>query len=283
MQDTTRGITRNTVDIGNGIQLYYEEKGSGQPVIFVHGLWASCRFFKKQIPWFGERYRAIALDMRGHGRSSMTLYGQTVPTYASDLRAFIKALGLKDVIVVGWSMGSFVLWNYYELFGDENIRAAVDVDESPTDFRSDDFPIGFITFEEIYEWFFQVQTNRNELMKGIVSMMFKHPLSDDDFQWMYDEMTRAPELVAAAIFFDQSVRDYRNVIKGFPIPTLLCFGADERLQKLEAAQWIEKAMVNARLEVFKESGHCPFFEEPERFNNLVNAFIQDLPLLKLEK
>jgi len=282
MQDTT-GITRNTVDIGNGIQLYYEEKGSGQPVLFVHGLWASCRFFRKQIPWFGERYRAIALDLRGHGRSSMTLYGQTVPTYASDLRAFIKALGLKDVIVVGWSMGSFVLWNYYELFGDENIRAAVDIDESPTDFRSDDFPIGFITFEEIYEWFFQVQTNRNELMKGVVSMMFKHPLSDDDFQWMYDEMTRAPELVAAAIFFDQSARDYHHVIKGFPIPTLLCFGADESLQTLEAAHWIEKAMVNARLEVFKESGHCPFFEEPERFNDVVNAFIQGLPLLKLEK
>ncbi len=283
MQDTTRGITRNTVDIGNGIQLYYEEKGSGQPVLFVHGLWGSCRFFNKQISWFGERYRAIALDLRGHGRSSMTLYGQTVPTYASDLRAFIKALGLKDIIVVAWSMGNFVLWNYYELFGGENIRAAVDIDESPTDLRSDDFPLGFITFEEIYEWFFQIQTKRNELMKDIVKMMFKHPLSDDDFRWMYDEMTRAPELVAAAIFFDQSVRDYHHVIKGFPIPTLLCFGADERLQKLEAARWIEKAMVNARLEVFEESGHCPFFEEPERFNNLVNAFIQDLPLSKLEK
>ncbi len=277
MQDASHSVIKNTVDIGNGIQLYYEEKGSGQPVLFVHGVWASCRFFKKQIPWFGERYRAIALDLRGHGRSSMTLYGQTVPTYASDLHAFIKALDLKDVVVVGWSMGSFVLWNYYELFGGENIKATVDVDESPTDLRSDDFPIGFITFEEIYKWFFQIQTNRNEMMKEVVSMMFKNPLSDDDFQWMYDEMTRAPEVVAAATFFDQCVRDYHHVIKGFPIPTLLCFSAEGKLQKLEAARWIEKAMLNARLELFEDSGHCPFLEEPDRFNNLVNDFIQGLP------
>lgn len=277
MTDDKTGMTRNTMDISNGVQLYYEEKGSGQPVLFLHGIWASCRFFNKQLPWFGERYRAIAVDMRGHGRSSMTLYGQTVPTYASDLRAFIKALSLKDVIIVGWSMGSFVLWNYYELFGDENIKAAVVIDQSPTDFRYDDFPIGLITLETLFDWFFQTQTNRNELIKGMVPMMFKHPLSDEDFQWMFDEMTRAPELIAAAILFDQGVRDYRPVIKGFPIPTLICFGADEKLQKVEAGQWIEKAMVNARLEVFEESCHCPFFEEPERFNEVVNAFIRGLP------
>jgi pimeloyl-ACP methyl ester carboxylesterase len=270
-------MTTNTVDIGNGVQLYYEEKGSGQPVLFVHGIWASCRFFKKQIPWFGENYRAIALDLRGHGRSSMTLYGQTVPTYASDLRAFIDCLGLKDVIIVGWSMGAFILWQYYELFGEENIKAAVIIDQSPTDFRYDDFPLGMITFEELFEWFYQTQTNRNELIRGIVPMMFKNTLPEEDFQWMFDEMTRAPELVAAAILFDQGVRDYRKVIQEFPIPSLICFGADETLQKVAAGQWIEKAMKNARLEVFDESCHCPFFEEPERFNNILDTFIRDLP------
>ena len=83
-------------------------------------------------------------------------------------------------------------------------------------------------------------------------------------------------IIAGTILFDQSVRDYRPVIDGFPIPTLICFGADESLQSLEAARWMQGAMKHARLEVFEESRHCPNLEEPDRFNEVVEAFIRSL-------
>lgn len=276
MPETASGMTRNTVDIGNGVQIYYEEKGSGQPVLFVHGLWGTCRYFYHQLGWFGERYRAIALDLRGHGRSSMTLSGQTVPTYAKDLLTFMDTLGLQDVVLVGWSMGSFVIWDYYQQFGAENIKGMVDIDQAPTDFKFDDFPVGLITFDMLRQWVAETQTNRNELAKDIVRMWFKNPLSDEEFEWMYHETTRAPEVVAGTILFDQSVRDYRPVIEGFSIPTLICFGADETLQSLEAARWMEGVMKQAKLEVFEQSRHCPMLEEPERFNKVVDAFIRSL-------
>ena len=274
MEETTSGISRNTVDIGNGVQIYYEEKGSGQPVVFIHGLWGSCRYFYRQVQWFGERYRAIAIDLRGHGRSSMTLSGQTVPIYAQDLRSFILTLALRDVVLVGWSMGCFVIWDCFKQFGAEHIKAMVDIDQAPTDFKFDDFPVGLITFDMLCRWVAETQTNRNELAKEIVRMWFKNPLSEEDFEWMYHESTRPPEVVVGTILFDQSVRDYRPVIEGFPIPTLICFGADESLQSLEAARWMEKVMKHARLEVFEESRHCPMLEEPERFNEVVDAFIR---------
>jgi len=107
--------------LSKGVDLYYEKKGKGQPVIFIHGVWMSSRFFKKQMPYFAKRYQAIALDLRGHGRSS-----HVPKTYrcqlCADLRAFIRGLKLKNVILAGWSMGSFVIWDYFRQFGAENVR-----------------------------------------------------------------------------------------------------------------------------------------------------------------
>ena len=269
-------IKRQSVDIGNGVRLYYEERGSGQPIVFLHGVWGSCRFFHRQVHWFGERYRAIAVDFRGHGRSSMTLHGQTVESYAQDLRAFLSTVGIVEPILVGWSMGSFVIWDHYRQFGQGDIKAMVDIDQSPTDYKWETYPRGFITFEMLRDWLVQTQTDRDELARSIVPVMFKDPISDADFQWMYDEMMRAPEAIAGAILFDQSVRNFALVIEGFPIPTLLCFGADEAMQTLDSARWIEKACQNARLEVFEHSNHCPFLEETDRFNAVVDSYIRDL-------
>lgn len=267
-------VMDRTVDIGDGVKLHYRETGSGRPVLFVHGVWGSARFFAPQLDWFGERYRAIAFDLRGHGLSTMAPAGHTVPRYAQDLRAFLAALDLEDVVVVGWSMGSFVLWDYYSQFGAERITGSVVVDQSATDFRFDDFPLGLITFDMLRDWMAQMQTDRDGLVRGIIPLMFRKPLSNADFQWVFEEMTRAPEVVAAAILFDQSVRDYRPVVEGFPIPTLVCFGADETLQSVAAARQLTASMARAELVVFEESGHCPFLEEPARFNEAVDRFIR---------
>lgn len=270
------GVISHTLDIGGGVALHYREKGRGRPVLFVHSVWGSARFFEGQVERFGEDYRAIALDLRGHGRSTMTPAGHTVPGYARDLRAILERLDLEDVVVVGWSMGSFVLWDYYSQFGAARIKGAVVVDQSATDFRFDDFPLGMITFDLLRGWMIQVQDDRDALVREIIPLMFAGALSKADFAWIFEEMTRAPEAVAGAILFDQSLRDYRAVIEGFPIPTLVCFGADETLQSVEAGRQIEAAMQHARLEIFEHSGHCPFLEEPDRFNEAVERFVRGL-------
>src|SRR5579862_8553751 len=131
-----------TVDIGGSVQLYYEECGNGPVLLLVHGLWGSSRFFHKQMTPLAAKYRVIALDLRGHGRSSMTLADQTVPTYARDLRAFIEKLRLDEFIGVGWSMGAFVWWDYYKQFGISGLRGLVDIDQPPSDWRSPELPGG---------------------------------------------------------------------------------------------------------------------------------------------
>ena len=262
-------------DLGNA-QLHYEDKGNGRPVIFIHGVWMSSRFFQKQKSHFGKRYRFIAPDLRGHGRSKHVHSGHTIAGYARDLHALIQGLGLKDVVLVGWSMGAFVLWDYINQFGVQNIKATVVVEESASDFKWPDWPNGIADFPALCGMMRDVQTDRGAFVRAFIPLMFKDPPAEKDTQWMFDQITRLPESIASSILFDQTVQDYRPMLSKVTVPTLLCFGRDEKLIPVAGGEHLQKSLPNARLLVFENSGHCPFLEESKRFNKEVDQFIQSL-------
>lgn len=179
------------------------------------------------MPYFSEKYRSISVDLRGHGQSSHVETGHTISTYAHDLHAFIEALSLKNVILVGWSMGAFVVWEYIKQFGEQNLKASVIVDELASDYKWPDFPIGAFDFPTLIHFMREVQTNQVEFLKGFIPLMFKDPLSEDDSAWMLEEVTKVPASIASAILFDQSAVDYREDLNKITKPTLLCFGREE--------------------------------------------------------
>ncbi len=262
--------------LDDAVELYYEEKGSGQPVLFIHGVWMSSRFFQKQMSFFGERYRAISVDLRGHGRSSHVHSGHTVANYARDIRAFINGLGLKDVVLVGWSMGSFVIWDYFKQFGDENIKATVVLSQSPSDFIWPDWPHGFTDFQGLAGMMTAVQTDRAEFVKGFIPQMLKKAPSEEDFKWMFEEITMLPETIAGSILFDQTCQDYRPVIPDVNVKTLLCFGREGKLIPLAGGEYLEKHLPDSQLKIFENSDHCPFLEETDLLNKELDEFIASL-------
>ena len=260
-----------SVAIGNGVELYYEQRGTGPVLLFVHGMWGSCRFFGPQLESLSARYRVIAVDMRGHGRSSMILAGQTVPTYARDLHTFIAQLGLRDFVAVGWSMGAYVWWDYYLQFGIGGCCGLVVIDQPPSDWRSPVIPDALLSFESLREWHYRVQTDRNVFIREVIPMMFAKAPEADALQWMYDEMTRAPEVIACAILIDQSMREYQDALWGYPVPTLIC-GGSRSVQPRAGLELIVKRVQTGRLVIFEGSGHCLFLEDPARFNSEVDEF-----------
>jgi pimeloyl-ACP methyl ester carboxylesterase len=213
-------------------------------------------------------------SLRGHGRSSKIPYGHTVDVYAADVHAFIQGLGLEDVVLVGWSMGAMVIWSYFRQFSDESIKATVVVAQGPSDLKRDDWELGF-DFPALCHLMDEIQTDRAQLAKNFIPFMFKEPITETDVQWMFKEITSLPESIASAILFDQSVQDYRSVLPSVTVPTLLAFGGADKLVPMAAGTYLQDNMPDARLVVFKNSSHCPFLEEPERFNAEVDKFIQD--------
>nr|WP_198148649.1 alpha/beta hydrolase [Sphingomonas sp. Y57] len=269
------GLEQGSVDVGGGTQLYWEAVGTGRPIVFVHGLWGSSRFFRRQLTAVGRYHRAIALDLRGHGRSSMTPGGHTVPTLAADLHSFIAALGLERTVLVGWSMGALIAWDLHLQFGSCDIAGLVVVDQAPTDFRYPGAEDALVGIAEMHDWTAQLLTNRNQFMRGVLPMMFHRQPDPEAADWMINEMCSAPEAIAAAIFFDQCLRDYRPMIADYDVPTLICSG-ERSAQPRSGALYLRDRLPQGELLTFEDCGHCLFWEDAERFNTELLSFVERL-------
>jgi len=227
----------------------------------------------KQQERLAEAYRPIVLDFRGHGRSAKTKTGHTIPTYAADLEAFLDARELDDIILVGWSMGSLVAWEYIDEFGTDRLRGFVSVEQQPLDLEQEDYEHGVFDFDELVDLMELAQTDHHELANVLIDQMIKDDPSPELERLMFDEIARVPPSVKSAIFFDQSVRDYRAVLPEIDVPTLVCLGDDETLLETGGVEYIARQVPDAGLQRFTESGHCPFIEESEKFNRVLAEFI----------
>lgn len=92
----------------NGIDLYYQIHGAGPPLILLHGGLANADYWSNQIPVFAEKYKTIAIDSRGHGRSTFTEQPISYTLMAADVIALMDTLGIERADVVGWSDGGII-------------------------------------------------------------------------------------------------------------------------------------------------------------------------------
>lgn len=115
-----------TITTKDGVEIFYKDWGSGQPIVFSHGWPLTSDDWDAQMMFFGSNgYRVIAHDRRGHGRSTQTWDGNEMDTYADDLRALVLALDLKDAIHVGHSTGGGEVARYLGRHGTDRAAAGV--------------------------------------------------------------------------------------------------------------------------------------------------------------
>lgn len=266
------------ITLNNEVTLAYDDHGDPNhpAVILIHGVSMSRRYFQKQLPSLSVGHRVIALDLRGHGASEKTEAGHTVPQYARDLRLFIEALGLRRPVLLGWSMGGLVAWDFIRQFGTSLISGLVITDQAASDFKWEGFPHGFVDLPTLHTLMTAVQEDRLEFLRGLVPQMFHHEQRADEITWMVSECAQLPTGATAAILFDQSVQDYRDVLPTIKVPTLICWGQHDALLPVSGASHLHEHIPDSRLVIFQDSGHCPFIEESERFNQTVGEFIAAL-------
>ncbi|MHB1929778.1 MAG: alpha/beta fold hydrolase [Acidimicrobiales bacterium] len=262
-------------DVGEGTVLHYEDEGSGPPVVLLHGVMMSGRFFERQLGGGLAGHRVIVPDFRGHGRSSKVLSGHTVANYARDLSRLLQDRGVERPVLVGWSMGAMVVYEYLKTYGAQSVRGIVIVDQPPSDFAWEDYAFGVLTPQALAEMIEGLQLDQAAVAAEFAQLM-QHEPSEDVTAWMVDEILRVPAAVASTILADQTLQDYRPLLPTIDCPTLVMFGRDPKLTPPEAGAWIAERIPGARLEVFESSSHCPFHEEAERFNAVLGAWVDDL-------
>lgn len=259
----------------NGANLYYEDHGDGQPIVFLHGMAAGLRYFEPQLMGLSNDFRTLAFDYRGQGRSEKTELGHTPVQFAHDLRAFLEQCDLEDVVLVGWSLGACVSWEYVDQFGTERIRALVDVDMEPSPLQREVYDHGTYTVEGLADALVGIQTDPTSLIEQNIEALLKEPPSRELQTMMFDEDSRTSPLVQGTMLLGL-LRDYRDLLPEIDVPTLVCAGADEKWRSVASVKYAAELFPDSRFELFEDSGHCITVEELERFNQVVSDFIGSL-------
>jgi pimeloyl-ACP methyl ester carboxylesterase len=259
--------------MSDGAVMKYSDCGSGPSILLVHGVCMSSIFFEHNIASLAEAHRVIAVDLRSHGDSPTAQAGNTVAQYARDLRELLVYLDVDDVTGVGWSMGSFVLWDYLAQFGSDRLSRIAVVSQGPSDLTREGWPFGIATAQELGSYIEAMQADFGAFFEEFVPEMLKDPVSAVQVGRFVHEIAKIGTNAGCVILADQTLRDYRELLTGSTVPHLLVWGADEKVVKRASGEWLQDNLADAQLHVFAESGHCPMWEEPERFNQLLGDWI----------
>src|ERR1700689_5218032 len=162
-----------TITTKDGIQIYYKDWGTGQPIVFSHGWPLSADDWDTQMMFFlNHGYRVIAHDRRGHGRSSQTDGGHDMDHYADDLAALTAHLDIKNAIHVGHSTGGGEVTRYIARHGESRVAKAVLISSVPPIMVKTPANPGGLP-KEVFDGFqVQVATNRAQFYMDLASGPF---------------------------------------------------------------------------------------------------------------
>jgi non-heme chloroperoxidase len=216
------------------IDLFYEDHGSGAPVVLIHGYPLSGRAWDKQVPVLLEAgHRAITYDRRGFGKSSQPASGYDYDTFAADLAALMDELDLHDATLVGHSMGTGEVTRYLGTYGSARVTRAVLVSAIPPFLlQTDDNPEGLPA--SLFEGFMkEARADGPAWMKGFLENFYNFDefqgtlVSDQAFQASWNTATGASAIAAVACIATWET-DFRDDLAKIDVPVLVIHGDADR-------------------------------------------------------
>ena len=268
-----------TITTKDGVQIFYKDWGTGQPIVFSHGWPLSADDWDAQMLYFGERgYRVIAHDRRGHGRSTQTWDGNEMNTYADDLATLTEKLDLKNAIHVGHSTGGGEVARYIGRHGTKRVAMAVLISAvPPLMVKTEKNPTGtpLSVFDELRT---ALAANRAQFYKDITLPFYGYnrpgaKISEGIREhWWYQGMMGGMKAHYDCIkAFSET--DFTEDLKKINVPTLILHGDDDQIVPIGAAALRSSKIVkNATLKVYPGFPHGMPTTQAEQINKDMLAF-----------
>ena len=262
------------------IDLYYEDHGSGQPVVLIHGYPVSGASWEKQVPpLLAAGHRVITYDRRGFGKSSQPTSGYNYDTFAEDLNKLLQQLELRDVVLVGFSMGGGEVARYLGKYGSKVVSKAVIIGGVPPFLlKTPDNPEGVdgSVFEGIkqavsadryafFTEFFKNFYNTDQLLGKRISQ------GAIQASWNLAAEASATASLACVPTWHE---DFRQDVARIDVPTLVIHGDSDRIVPIAAAgNRTAKLIKGARLVVIKDGPHCVTWTHAQEVNTELLNFL----------
>ncbi len=250
----------------NNINLYYETRGEGQPLVFIHGLGSSTRDWESQAPEFSKSYKVITLDLRGHGQSDKPAGPYTMQQYSDDLSCLLQALGVASAHIVGISLGGGIAFQF-AIDHPTQVKTITIVNSAPTlgdpaQVKPEiDLRVGIVQ-----------QMGMRAMGQALAPNLFpkpEHAALRETFIERWAENDPRAYIEATRSMLDWNVVAQLGKIQ---CPTLV-IAADQDYSPVAVKEAYVKLMPNAQLVVIPDSRHAVPIEHPAEFNAALAKFL----------
>lgn len=247
------------VETTDSTRLFYRDWGTGRPVLLSHGWPMSGDMWEYQAPALvAAGFRCVAFDRRGFGRSDHPAHGYDFDTFADDLADLIDWLDLRDVTLVGYSMGAGEITRYLSRHGGERVARVALVGGAVA--AMDEAMAGMMAQ--------MIAADRPRFLTDGVPTLFAsttgEPISDAQHRWILDVALQASPLATLACLRAFGQVDFRRELGAFTMPTLVVHGDADASQPIEVARAVADAIPGSRLVEYAGAPHGLFLTERTR-------------------
>ena len=256
----------------DNVEICYQAKGEGKPIVLVHGWSQTKEVFAAQIEALSKNFKVISYDHRGHGESERTQIGLTLDRLAKDLKELIEHLELDKVLVAGWSMGASTIFNYVKDYGVEHLAGIVLFDMTPKLLNDDLWKMGLWHGQYTLDHALVDMTTIANDFADFGAPFFKRvaPYMSQEMidGAMVETMKNTPH-VMNAFWLAMAVNDYRDILKDMTVPTVIAYGEKSTLYSADTAEYLNQQIPHSKLEGFPGCTHLLVMENPDKASGVI--------------
>lgn len=264
------------IETGQGKVAVLDTGGQGAPVLFIHGNSSCKEVFQDQLgSALGETYRCIAMDLPGHGRSEDSRFPEssyTMPGYAEVALQVLTALDAESTVVVGWSLGGHI--GIEMLARSQVIRGLVISGTPPVSADAADMATAFLPHEHM-------GATGQETLTEEEADAYAHTTCGGRYESFLGEAVRRTDGRARRIMMEAAMAgtsaNQRQIVESTLVPLAVINGSEEPLVNNDYVMSLNySSLWGGKVHLIKGAGHAPFWDKPEAFNALLEAFLETL-------
>ena len=258
----------STLDMSDGTTLFYEDRGHGRPILFVHGWGTSGMVWEGQVVGLSARARCVTIDCRGCGRSDHPPTGNGIARNAEDVLDVLGQLDMDETLLVGSSLGGNIVLE--AALRDSSRLAGLVLIDSPQHFFADG-----VDKQAFWAWHGSMRSGRAQLFYKMVEPWFGPKAAEGDRHWTAEQLLRSGWFIDD-LLADSAEHDPRDRLGGLGIPVRILHGRHDGEVPLSIPETAVELMPDAQLVVLEECGHMPHIEDPARVVSELDEFLDDL-------
>jgi non-heme chloroperoxidase len=261
-----------SIEVDPGVRMSYEDRGTGDPIIFVHGWGGAGDVWDYQVLDLAPSHRCITIDLRGHGASDKPWGTYNYDLFVRDLHTLITELDLHEVTLVGWSMGGHLSLKYVHEHP-ERVRQLVITGSGPRFWQAEDAPYGTPP-EQVQSLIDAVRLARTETIAGLYSSNFHRTDLGPTEQWFVQTGWKVPAFVGLTSFQAIIDEDLRTILPEINTPVAVFSGRHDQIWDPNWAKETHRLVPNSTLTFFENSGHVAFIENRAEWNDALTDVLE---------